>query len=142
MSVSLDFNGESNLVLLSLVCALFAALLAWQLNRIKVYLPGPNIVYYTPLVEELSKTFPAVLIGASLFFTHAFFGMIEAVWELFSLRRNSLYAGLAALASHSIFGLITTLAYERYGAVAPAFFAGYLAHAAWNYTVTNLVNNN
>ncbi|MDF9407716.1 hypothetical protein L7E55_04970 [Pelotomaculum isophthalicicum JI] len=112
------------------------------MNRIKVYLPGPNIIYYAPLVEELSKTVPAVLTGASLFFTHAFFGVIEAAWEMFTLRRNGLYAGLAALASHSIFGLITVLAYERYGAAAPALFAGYLAHAAWNGTVTYLVNNN
>ncbi|OPX89613.1 hypothetical protein [Pelotomaculum sp. PtaB.Bin117] len=140
MSVSLNSIEGSGPVLLSLAGALFAAGLAWQLNRCRAYLPGLNMVYYTPLVEEFAKTVPAVLIGASLFFTHVFFGVVETVWELFSRRRNGLYAGLAALAGHSIYGFITAMAYERYGAVAPALFAGYLAHAAWNFTVASLVN--
>jgi len=138
--VSLDFNGDANLALLSMAVALFAAGLAWQLNRLTKYLSGPHMVYIAPLSEEFSKTVPAILIGASLFFTHVFFGVIEAVWELFSQRRNGFYAGLAALVSHSIFGFITTLVYERYETAPPALLAGYLAHAAWNHTVTNLVN--
>jgi hypothetical protein len=140
VSVSLDFNGNANLALLSIAVALFAAGLVWQLNRLQAYLSSPYIVYIAPLAEEFSKTVPAILIGASLFFTHVFFGVIEAVWEWFSQRRNGFYAGLAALASHSIFGFITVLVYERYGTAPPALLAGYLAHMAWNHTVINLVN--
>lgn len=83
---------------------------------------------------------PTLLFGASLFLTHVFFGMIEAVWEWFSRRRNGFYAGLAALASHALFGFIAAFVYERYGAPAAALGAGYLAHAAWNYAVDSLLN--
>jgi len=138
--VSPDFKGETSLVILSLAVALSAAALVWQLNRALACLPSVYRVYLAPLQEEVAKTLPAVFLGAPLFFTHMLFGAIEAAWELLYQRRNSLYAGLAALLSHTVFGFVTASIYTPYEAVLPALAAGYLTHAAWNYTVEVLVN--
>lgn len=114
---------------------LFAAALAWQLNKLLVRLPANKLILLTPLVEETAKTLFAVLLSVDIFFTHFFFGVVEGVWEMFTARRNGFYAGLSALASHSIFGTITVFVYDLYGALIPALGAGYLAHAAWNYAI-------
>lgn len=139
MNISLNMNAGANFILPALAAASLAAGLTWILNRFTVQNKS-YIVYVAPLAEEVLKTLPALWVGASLFFTHVFFGMIEAVWEMFAQRRNGFYAGLAALASHSVFGFVTVLVYERYASVPPAILAGYLAHAAWNYLAVNLGN--
>ncbi|OPY58861.1 MAG: hypothetical protein A4E55_00592 [Pelotomaculum sp. PtaU1.Bin035] len=141
MSVSLDSCREANLAILSLAAALFAVALAWQLNLALARLPGTYRVYLAPLSEEAAKTCTAVYTGASLFFTHALFGAAEAAWELLSQRRNGFYAGMAALASHSIFGIISVSVFELYDATLPALVAGYLAHTAWNFIVATMVNS-
>lgn len=89
-----------------------------------------------PLVEETSKTAAAVILGGEIFLTHLFFGVVEGFWEYYN-RRNGYYAGLAAVASHSIFGFITFSVYYFYGILAPALTAGCLAHIAWNYLVVH-----
>lgn len=114
---------------------LFAAALAWNLNKLLVRLPVGRLILLTPLVEETAKTLAAVLLAVDIFFTHLFFGVVEGAWEMFTARRNGFYAGLSALASHSIFGTITVVMYDLYGALIPALGAGYLAHAAWNYAI-------
>jgi len=114
---------------------LFAAALAWQLNKLLVRFPAGRLILLTPLVEETAKTLAAVFLTVDIFFTHFFFGAVEGAWEMFSARRNGFYAGLSALASHSIFGTITIFVYDLYGALIPALGAGYLAHAAWNYAI-------
>lgn len=122
-------------MLLSMAVALFAAALAWQLNRLLGYLPDRYLFFLAPLQEEAVKTFPAIYMGASIFFIHVLFGAVEAVWEIFSYYRNGFFAGLAALASHSAFGFITASTYALYDAALPAVLAGYLAHTTWNYMV-------
>lgn len=121
--------------LLPFLLGLFAAALAWQFNKALGRLPVRKLILLTPLVEEAAKTLLAVYFAANIFFTHFFFGAVEGSWEMFSVRRNGFYAGLSALASHSVFGAITVLVHELYGALLPALAAGYLVHAAWNYAV-------
>jgi hypothetical protein len=111
-----------------------AAALAWQVNKLIGQWAGKRWVYLAPLVEETSKTTASVLFGGDILLTHLAFGAVEGFWEYFN-RRNGYYAGLAALASHSIFGFITFLVYHFYGTLTPALAAGILAHIAWNYLV-------
>ena len=59
--------------------------------------------------------------------THLAFGAVEGLWEYLN-RRNGYYAGLAALASHSIFGFITLSVYRYYVALTLALAAGCLTH--------------
>ncbi len=92
-------------------------------------------VHLAPLVEEVAKTAPAVLFSVDIFFTHLFFGVVEGAWELISGRRNGFYAGLSAVASHSVFGFITVFVLQAYGALALALAVAYLVHAAWNHVV-------
>ncbi|MDD4238529.1 MAG: hypothetical protein PHT62_08235 [Desulfotomaculaceae bacterium] len=111
-----------------------AAALAWQVNKFLGKWAGKKWVYLAPLVEETSKTTAAVLCGGDILLTHLSFGAVEGCWEYFN-RRNGYYAGMAALASHSIFGFITLSVYRFYGILTPAMVAGCLAHIVWNYLV-------
>jgi hypothetical protein len=115
-----------------------AAALAWEVNKLLGARAGKGRVYLAALVEEISKTAAAVLFGGDILLTHLSFGAVEGFWECFN-RRNGYYAGLAALASHSVFGYITLSVYHFYGTTAPALGAGVLAHITWNYLVVKLL---
>ncbi|KUK81330.1 MAG: putative membrane protein [Pelotomaculum thermopropionicum] len=120
--------------LLSLFLGLAAAALAWQLNKTAVFWVPRGRVVLAPLAEESAKTLPAVILGADIFLTHLFFGVVEGIWEFISVSRGGIYAALAAVGGHSIFGALTFLVFMQAG-TAPALVAGYLAHAAWNGAV-------
>lgn len=120
---------------LSFLTGVLAAALVWQLNKVITFLLPSRPVLLAPLGEEVVKTLLAVLLGANIFLAHFFFGAVEGVWEMFSVRRGGFYTGLSALASHSIFGYITVFVYETWGILLLALAAGYLAHVAWNYAV-------
>ncbi|TEB08434.1 hypothetical protein Psch_01997 [Pelotomaculum schinkii] len=114
-----------------------AAALAWEVNKHFGRWAGKRWEYLAPLVEEISKTAAAVLFGGDILLTHLSFGAVEGFWEYFN-RRNGYYAGLAALASHSIFGFITLSVYRFYGTLPPALGAAFLTHMAWNCLVVKL----
>lgn len=125
-------------LLLSLFLGVIAAVLAWQVNKFFLGLwAGKRWVYLAPLVEEASKTAAAVLFGGDILLTHLAFGAVEGFWEYFN-RRNGYYAGLAALASHSIFGFVTLYVYRFYDVLPPALISGFLAHITWNCLVLEL----
>jgi len=130
---------------LSLLAGLLAAAAAWQWNRGFAHLSEvgqctcPLVSLLAPLGEEAAKTLLAMLLGADIFLSHFFFGAVEGIWEVFSVRRGGFYAGLAALAGHSVFGYLTVFALEWYGALLPALAAGYLAHTVWNFTVLTCI---
>ncbi|HBC93822.1 MAG TPA: hypothetical protein DCZ10_13240 [Pelotomaculum sp.] len=115
-----------------------AAVLAWEVNKHFGEWSGKRREYLAPLVEESLKTAAAVLCGGNILLTHLSFGAVEGFWEYFN-RRNGYYAGLAALASHSIFGFITVSVYRFYGTLPPALGAGILVHLAWNFLVVKLL---
>ncbi|MDD3654112.1 MAG: hypothetical protein PHO01_08010 [Desulfotomaculaceae bacterium] len=120
---------------MSIAVALFAAALAWQLNRFLINLPDRYLFFLAPLQEEAVKTLPAIYTDAPIFLVHVLFGAVEAVWEIYSHKRNGFFAGLAALASHSAFGFITALIYSLNNTALLAIMAGYLVHTLWNYMV-------
>ena len=78
------FSAAPDSLLKSVLLGLFAAGLAWQLNKFLGRLPGAAPARLAPLVEEAAKTVPAVLFVADIFFTHFVFGLAEGAWELVS----------------------------------------------------------
>jgi len=122
---------------LSLFLGAAAAALSWEGNKLIGKWSGKGWVYLAALLEETSKTGAAVIFGGDILLTHLFFGAVEGCWEYFN-RRNGFYAGLTALASHSIFGFITLSAYRFYGTLPPAVGAGLLSHIVWNFLVIKL----
>ncbi|SFG99655.1 hypothetical protein SAMN05660649_03456 [Desulfotomaculum arcticum] len=98
------------------------------------------IVVLAPIVEETAKTGSALLFNAGIFYTHVVFGGVELVMD--TLRRRGVWPGLAALALHSILGLVTQWLYLLYGSPALALTVAVLLHAAWNYTVVVLLGPN
>ncbi|AEG58479.1 hypothetical protein [Desulforamulus ruminis] len=128
-------------IIFSLAAALLAAGLAWLANGLILPAAGNRgIALLTPLVEETVKTLTAVILETSILWTHVFFGLLEALVEIIRRGVAGLAPGCAALAAHSLFGLLTVWIYGQFGLV-PSLALAYLAHAAWNGVVV-AVNRN
>ncbi len=128
-------------IIFSLAAALLAAGFAWLANGLILPAAGNRgIALLTPLVEETVKTLTAVILGASILWTHVFFGSVEAILEVVRRGSPGLVPGWTALAAHSLFGLFTVWVYGKIG-LAPALVLAYLIHAAWNGAVV-AVNRN
>lgn len=120
---------------------LLAAAAAWLLNGLLV--KGYNtrgLIFLAPLLEEGVKTGSALLFGTSILLVHITFGLLEAAWDMLGDWRKGLYAGLAGLVGHTIFGLISTFLWQYSELVGLALAGGYVAHMAYNYTVLQLVH--
>jgi hypothetical protein len=129
------FTAAPGFLLRSVLLGLFAAGLAWHLNKCLGRLPGATPARLAPLVEEAAKTVPAALFAADIFSVHFVFGLAEGAWEFGSGRRNGFYAGLWAVVTHSVFGFITVFVLQTCGSLAPALAAACLSHAVWNHVV-------
>lgn len=69
-----------------IVAGFLAAVLAFLVNRTGQRVLGKAAaVYLAPPVEEIAKTYLALLLGASLLGTHLFFGVLEAIDELLGI---------------------------------------------------------
>lgn len=118
------------------LAGLFAAVTAWQLNKLAIKFFGPGaIAYLIPLLEEGSKTLWAFYLGVPVFFSHFIFGGIEAIYDLGTSRRNGFSAGIISFLSHMIFGLISMQVLRSVQNVYLAVGAGYLVHMVWNTIV-------
>ncbi|WP_073239746.1 hypothetical protein [Desulforamulus putei] len=118
-----------------LVASFLAAGTAWVMNgQILPAMGNRGIICLTPLAEEAAKTLWAVLLGAPILWTHAGFGVAEALVELRRRGARGVMAGWTALAAHSLFGFITVRLYSERG-LFPALLLAYLTHAAWNLAV-------
>ncbi|WP_406677468.1 hypothetical protein [Moorella sp. ACPs] len=129
----------------TLMTGLLAALVAWGVNYVLLGLRLNNravLTFLGPLGEETLKTGLCLLTGASLAGVHAVFGCAEAAWELAGVsqakRQGKLKPALAAVAGHSFFGLLVSLAFARFGRADVALAAGFLAHLAWNRLILAL----
>jgi len=123
-----------------LVAGLLASAAVFILNRWSLRIAGEEvIVYLAPLVEESAKTVLAVALGASIFFTHATFGTVEAVWDIFGSRRNGILAGAAGYFGHMLFGFLAERLFFSYASVFPAVAGSYAVHVAWNLFVMKIL---
>ncbi|GEA14554.1 hypothetical protein E308F_07960 [Moorella sp. E308F] len=129
----------------TLMAGLLAALVAWGVNYVLLGLRLNNraiLAFIGPFGEETLKTGLGLLTGASLAGVHAVFGFAEAAWELASTspakKRGKLKPALAAVAGHSFFGLLVSLAFARSGRADVALATDFLAHLAWNRLILAL----
>ncbi len=119
----------------ALAATILAAGTAWAVNgRILPATGNKGITYLTPLAEEAAKTLWAVFLGAPVLWTHAGFGMVEALVELWRRGARGVVAGWTALVAHSLFGFITARVYRGPGLLS-ALLVATLTHTAWNLAV-------
>jgi hypothetical protein len=118
-----------------LTAGLLASLIAWIGNRLLANRSGTRLVtILVPLWEEMLKTGSAFLLGAPIFWTHAVFGMVEAIND-FLQSPKGIVAGLAGLVGHMFFGYLTTTVYLVTGSPVAGLLTGMAAHMGWNLLV-------
>lgn len=123
-----------------LLAGFLASALAWFINRwfLRVMEEGV-VVYIAPFVEESAKTMTAVAVGASIFFTHATFGAVEAIWDIFSSQRAGIPAGAASFFGHMIFGCLAEKLFLSFTGIFPAVVGSYASHVGWNLFVMKVL---
>ncbi len=117
---------------------LLTAAAAWFVNRkwfsnFGVY----GLVLAAPFLEEILKTSGAVLFRTDIFFVHATFGTVEAIYDI-NTGAHSISAGLFSFLGHIIFGYISSVIF-LYSNIIFALAAGISAHVLWNLFVVYLV---
>jgi hypothetical protein len=130
------------LIVRSLLSGCIAALLSYYISSKALKLAGDMvIIYLSPILEELFKTAFALLLEGGIFLSHATFGAIESVYDIWTNEGGSAYwAGIASIVSHGAFGAITQLVISRTGSSFLGIAAAVLIHTAWNYKVIGFKN--
>jgi len=126
----------------AILAGLFAAGTAYILNRILINKLG-NIamVIIIPILEEMLKSFIPALLGASLFFSHATFGTVEAVYEIYTTRNTkAVFGGIISFIFHLLLGALTLLFMDITGSLILSVFAAAVIHSIWNRMITNIYN--
>jgi len=124
------------MILTTVLAGAGAATAAWGLNRLALRLFGPMvIIFLVPLVEEAAKTGFALMFNAHLIMVHGIFGLVEGVYDLFYAQKTGFGAGVASVAGHLLYGLVTDWASSRSGQAAIGITGGYLMHMLWNLIV-------
>ncbi len=118
-----------------LAAGLLAAAVSFAANRFLFRrLGNASLVVPIPLVEEATKTVSALWLGAGIFHTHLFFGLVEAALE-WRRRQNGVMAALLSAASHCVFGLLASAVHRETGVPAFGILASFSVHAAVNTMV-------
>lgn len=87
-----------------------------------------------PLLEEISKSWLAYELDASLLLTHLAFGIVEGGYEYFYDKNGKKSAGLS-VSIHSLFGLVTAALWQKTASFWLAVGIVVLLHAAYNLWV-------
>lgn len=110
---------------------LAAAAISWLTNSwlIDRY-SSSGRVWASPLVEEAAKTGLALLASTSVVLSHACFGAVEAVYEIWV--KKEVGAGGMAFVSHLLLGIVTVELYRWSNTWPGAALGAAAVHAAWN----------
>lgn len=120
----------------SIIAGGLAALISFYLNTKALKMGRWSIIYFAPFIEEFTKTYLALFLGASIIITHMVFGCIEAVYDIINGKASRNYlAGGAAFLSHSIFGIITEYMLNLKLASIIAVACSYFIHLVFNMLV-------
>jgi hypothetical protein len=114
-----------NPVLLTLVAGLTASLMGFLSGSVLLKYKGDRaLVLFVPVMEETLKTLAAVVFGAGIVPTHLVFGMVEALYDLYSSpAAYSTIAAALSIASHMLFGTATWFILRYSGSVVLAVLA-------------------
>ncbi len=137
----LIFALFDNAILRSFISGCAAALLSYYINSKALKDAGEKvIVYWAPILEELLKTGFALVLKSKVLLTHATFGVVEAVYDIFTNDSITAYwAGAASLISHIVFGAITQYFIYRQNSFFGIAIAAFV-HMAWNFAVIRIKN--
>ncbi len=116
--------------ILATLCAVILTVLCWR--PLRKLSPG-SVLLATPPLEEGAKTLAAWSFAVPIFQVHLGFGLAEAFFEL---SRRKWAASLAALLTHTIFGLGAICAFSR-GYLA-SLAASLVLHFFWNFFIYRL----
>lgn len=122
------------------VIACLMAGLSFLFNRALLkYIGTVTVISMSPVIEELLKTLPAYYLSADIFATHATFGLLEAVYDWRTGRKEGGKAAVLSITGHSLFGAFTLMTLKLTGDIRLATGAGVAAHLAWNTLIIRLV---
>ncbi|KJS23281.1 MAG: hypothetical protein VR72_01725 [Clostridiaceae bacterium BRH_c20a] len=111
---------------------LIAAFAAWIINRSVVNRWGDlAVAYIVPVAEEILKTLIAIIFGASIFYAHFSFGVIEAIWDM-KVNTKGFRPAIFSLLTHSIFGFITIYIFWLTGFLIFGIIISIITHIIWN----------
>jgi hypothetical protein len=96
------------------------------------------IIYLAPLIEESFKSFLAYHWSINIPLVHLVFGAVEAIYDFYSSAEHRISAGTFSLLSHSIFGYITWLIYQKFNDILLGVFVAIIIHSFWNYIVLKI----
>ncbi|PKM81940.1 MAG: hypothetical protein CVU88_03640 [Firmicutes bacterium HGW-Firmicutes-13] len=130
------------LFLNSLTAGLLAAGLSYILNKISLPRIKDSIYLVTPVIEESAKTFFALGLGGSVFFTHGIFGLIEGVYDLFPFEIKKRRVFLVSFLTHLFFGFLTWVVYIYFISWIFAVVLVSALHILWNYLIIKIVRTN
>lgn len=120
----------------SILAGGLAAFFSFYLNTKALKLDKLAIVYVAPFIEEVMKTYFALYLNSSVIFSHVIFGCIEGLYDIIKSKSSNRYlAGVAALVSHSIFGIITENMIKSYQVPLKAIITSCLVHSIFNLVV-------
>ncbi|GAB6086116.1 hypothetical protein [Alkaliphilus crotonatoxidans] len=121
-----------------ILSGILAAFFAYLLNKVILKRFGGNsLIMIVPLAEELIKTLAAMVINRNILATHIVFGIIEGGYDIFnSPKKIGKLAALASILSHSLFGYITLLVFNRSQSIFIAILVAWLFHSGWNWYIT------
>lgn len=118
-----------------LAAGLLASLIAWMGNRVLDSRSGIRLVtILVPFWEEILKTGLAFSLGAPIIWTHAVFGLVEAINDVLHSPKG-VAAGIFGWGGHMLFGYLTSLAYLAGGSPLGGLLTGVAAHMVWNLLV-------
>ncbi|SHM21311.1 hypothetical protein SAMN05660826_00516 [Caldanaerovirga acetigignens] len=119
-----------------IVAGIFSAFFAMAINtKFAKYSKRSAVTFGAPVVEEILKT-SAVIFGGSVFLSHLTFGMIEAICDVAKKGgKKALVAGISAVLSHAILGLVTVFVWDVFKSLYVGIFVACILHIGWNSLV-------
>jgi hypothetical protein len=120
-----------------LIAGILAAGISWLINSwISSWGGSWSIFALIPLVEEITKTSLALVIGSGIVLTHVVFGTIEAIYELH--RDRQIGSAVVALVAHLFFGILTLGIFQYLGSWILAVLGTVTIHSIWNLIIIRI----
>ncbi len=119
-----------------ILVAILSATAAFVINQVLLKYLGVRIITsYSPIVEELLKTFLPYFLKMDILAVHVLFGILEGVWDLRIGGRFSGIAMLLSILSHACFGIVTVTVFQATQTIAFGFISAILFHWLWNIII-------
>lgn len=122
-----------------LVAGGLAALISWTVNTVLVRYRGDfAVIWIIPILEEMTKTSMAFILGASIPLTHLLFGLIEAIHDYVKGPRLGLLAGILSILGHGLFGWSTIWIFFLTKSLVFSILLVSTIHIIWNIVMVRL----